>query len=439
MTELELQVDPPAAGGDQNRDGDVVQAVSDESIWRLATALSGAMTSADVASALAEEGSAVAGASFSNMAILDRHNSRVRVVHPSDMDPTIAARWSEFDLSEPTPLCEAMLSGLPVLLGSLEVMGKRYPDMQADSLAVALAATASFPLVAAGGAVIGSAGFGWPRSQGFGPEQVRRLDLIAHMAAQALERALLYQREREQALGRERADAQLIQDAFLPRVLPASDGLELFAEYLPASDAAMGGDWFDAFAVDAGVFLVIGDVAGHGLQSAGVMAQLRNTVRAYAHEDPSPARVLTRLNSMMCRMEPEETASAIVAVWDEASGTILRSNAGHPPVLRCRVGEFGFLDPPPGLLLGVDPNWVYEEEIKLLRPGTTLLFYTDGLIEMRGRSLEDGMESLRAVAEGSADVAPQAMCDMVLEWRRGAGRLEDDVCLLAARLTPTTQ
>jgi serine phosphatase RsbU (regulator of sigma subunit) len=149
-----------------------------------------------------------------------------------------------------------------------------------------------------------------------------------------------------------------------------------------------------------------------------------------------PTKIRHRLNRMMCRLLPGETASATVAVWNPADGTILRSNAGHPPVLRCRLGEFGFLSRPEGgLLLGVEPNWMYEEEIKVLRPGTTMLFYTDGLVEMRDRSLEDGMSQLLAVAERSGDLGPAALCEEVLRWRRQAYRLEDDVCLLAARLT----
>jgi serine phosphatase RsbU (regulator of sigma subunit) len=408
----------------------------EESIWRLATALSRATTAVEVASALAEEGSEAAGASLANMAILDTHTRRVRLVHVSTIDPEVAAKWAEFDLSTPTPVCEAIVKGQPVLHESLDVMREQYPHLEADSLAVSLGATASFPLTTASGVSIGAAGFGWPDSQQFNDTQMRRLDLIVRMAAQSLERAVLYERQQQEAIARERTDAQLFQDACLPRVLPKSEGLELAALYLPASDATMGGDWYDVFPVDGGTCLVIGDVAGHGVGSAAVMAQLRNAVRAYADEDPSPSRVVTRLNRMMCRLLPGETASAIVAVWNPADGTILRSNAGHPPVLRCRLGEFGFLSRPErGLLLGVEPTWVYEEEIKVLRPGTTLLFYTDGLVEMRDRSLEDGMSQLLGVAERSGNLGPAALCEEVLRWRRRAYRLEDDVCLLAARLT----
>jgi serine phosphatase RsbU (regulator of sigma subunit) len=407
----------------------------DDGIWSLATALAGAVTPGEVAAALAEEGAAVAGASFSNMATLDTGTNQVRVVHNSVMDRVIAARWDQFDLSEPTPLSQAIVTGRPVLIESLEVMERQFPAIVNDSVAASIIATASMPLASVSGAILGAVGFGWPAAQPFDREQTRALDLIANLAAQALDRAQLYQREREQTSRRERADAQLLQDAFLPRTLPRTDTLDVAAVYLPASDASMGGDWYDVFPVDGGTCLVIGDVAGHGLKAAAVMGQLRNTVRAYAIEDPSPARILGRLNRMMCRLEPGIHASAIVAVWDEDRGTLLRSNAGHPPILRCRTGEFAYLTPPAGgRILGVSPDWEYQEAYKVLRPGTTLLFYTDGLIEQRGRNLDDCMDALLEFVEGLDDRSPQATCDQVLRWRLRDERLEDDVCVLAARL-----
>jgi serine phosphatase RsbU (regulator of sigma subunit) len=406
---------------------------SDSAIWRLATALSAAVTPLEVAQALAEEGATVAGASFSNMAVLES-TKRVRVVHRSGIDPDIADRWSDFDLSEPTPLCEAMRTGLPVLVESVEHMARRFPEMVADTLAASLSANVSLPLWSPGGALLGAVGFGWPSAQEFGVEQLRTLDLISNLAAQSLDRAVLYQKERERSSARERADALLFQDAFLPRELPQTSTLDVAAAYLPASDAAMGGDWYDVFPVAGGTCLVIGDVAGHGVQSAAVMGQLRNTIRAYAFEDPSPAGVLTRLNQMMCHLDPGEHATATVAVWNERNGTLLRSNAGHPPVLRCRVGECGYLIPPQGRLLGVSPDWVYQEETKVLRPGTTMLFYSDGLIEWRGQGIDDGMGGLLAFVEKLEDLSPKAVCDQVLAWRLRVARQEDDVCVLAARL-----
>jgi serine phosphatase RsbU (regulator of sigma subunit) len=407
----------------------------EEGIWRLATALSAAVTPLDVAIALAADGATVAGASFSNMAVLEQRTGRIHAVHGPGLDPVVVARWSEFDLSTPNPLSGAMVTGLPVLLPTADDLMKRYPEIAPDTLAASLIATACLPLVTRGGMILGAAGFGWPTAQEFGVDQLRRLDLVANLASQALERAELAQREQEEASSRERADAQLMQQAFLPRELPHSASLEVAAVYLPASDAAMGGDWYDVFPVDGGTCLVIGDVAGHGLQSAAVMGQLRNTVRAYAIDDPSPAQVLTRLNRLMCRLEPGQHASAIVAVWDERKGTLLRANAGHPPVLRCRTGEFGYLGPSPASrLLGVTPDWEYQEEIKFLRPGTTMLFYTDGLIEWRNPGDDDGMDGLLDFVSGLTDFTPQAACDQVIAWRLQKARQEDDVCVLAARL-----
>jgi serine phosphatase RsbU (regulator of sigma subunit) len=148
---------------------------------------------------------------------------------------------------------------------------------------------------------------------------VKRLHLITQLASEALERADL-QMSHEPFSTRELAQFQLLQQTFLPRELPQSASLDLASAYLPARDAPVGGDWYDTFTVDGGIFIVIGDVAGHGVEAAAVMTQLRNPTRAVAVEDPSPAGVLTRLNRMICHLEPGGTASAVVALWNESAG-----------------------------------------------------------------------------------------------------------------------
>ena len=172
--------------------------VSEDDLWRWMRVVSGAVTSADVSFAVAEVGAHAADASFANLALLDTEACLpwVRVVHGSFLDSSIAARWIEFPLSAQTPLCEAMQTGLPVLLGSPEIIGERYPNLLADTLAASLSATASLPLYGASGSILGAAGFAWAHPQEFGAEQMRRLDLIAGLAAQALDRALLYERDR---------------------------------------------------------------------------------------------------------------------------------------------------------------------------------------------------------------------------------------------------
>lgn len=405
--------------------------VNEDAVWQLAIALSGAVTPYEVGVAVAELGMAAAGASYSNLAILNSETHRVRVIHGTVLDPAVTARWAEFHLDIPTPLTDAMRTGAPVLLASAEQIGIEYPSLLADTLASGLNALAALPLRGGDGRIIGAAGLGWRAPQRFGTTQRRRLDRITEMVSQALDRALA-ERERGQRNAREVADASVLQEAFLPRSLPQTERLSLAAAYLPASDAPMGGDWYDAFPVDGGMCLVIGDVGGHGAQSAAVMAQLRNAARAFAVENPTPSQVAFRLNRMLCRLEPEETATLVVALWDESTGIITRSNAGHPPVLRCRVGETSFLFPAAGnTMLGADPGWEYSQESKFLRPGSTLLFYTDGLVERRGHSLDEGMDDLRSFVESLTDLTPEVVCRQVLEWRLSVAGREDDICILA--------
>lgn len=412
--------------------------VYEQAIWRLAIDLSAAATPYEVSVALADCAGPAAGASFANLALLDNENDNIRVIHGSIVDPAIVAgwadRWLEFHITEDVPLCEAMRTGQIVLLHSTEETAEQYPHMLAETLMASLGATASVPLRTPEGVTLGALGLGWSKAQEFGPTQVRRLELIAELGVQALRRAL-FERDRGRQSAREAAEANVLQEAFLPAALPQTPRLELAATYLPASDAPMGGDWYDAFPVDNGLFLVVGDVGGHGLQSAAVMAQLRNAVRAFADEDPVPETVTGRLNRMLCRLEPDETATAILAVWDEETGTITRTNAGHPAPLRCRIGETAFLFPQASdVLLGADPGWQYKSEPKFLRPGTTLLLYTDGLVELRGRSLEEGMDALRTFVESLVDLSPEILCKQILDWRLGVAGREDDICVLAVRV-----
>jgi serine phosphatase RsbU (regulator of sigma subunit) len=415
-------------------DGRVQVGFGTAPFWRLATTLSAAATPGEVAAAVAENAASASGAVFSNMAIFDDRGKRVRVVHGDSLALGIAQRWSEFGIDAPTPLCEAILTGYPVLLGSLEAIGTSYPLLLSDTVGAGLQATASLPLRSRDGPAIGAVGFAWPEPQAFTARQISRLTLIAELTAQALERVTGTSDTRRPAA--DRAEARVLQEAFLPATLPRTDHLEVAAAYLPASDAPMGGDWYDAFPVDGGTCLVIGDVAGHGVHAVAVMAELRNAVRAFADEDPTPRRIVTRVNRMLCRLHSEATATLIVAVWNPAERTLTRTNAGHPPILRCRTCEFAFLTPAAGVgvMVGAHPSWEYGEEAKILRPGTTLLLYTDGLIEARHESLEFSMERLRLFVEGRSDLSPQALCDDVLLWRLTQGPCADDVCVVAARM-----
>ncbi len=171
---------------------------SEDDLWRWMSALAEARTPRDVALAVAEVGTDAADASFSHLALLDADNDWVRVALGSPLDQDIADRWDEFPLSAQTPSCEAILTGRPVLLGSPQVIGERYPNLLDDMLAATLMATASLPLHAANGSPLGAAGFAWDHPQSFSADQVSRLELIARLAAQVLDHVQLLERDAPQ-------------------------------------------------------------------------------------------------------------------------------------------------------------------------------------------------------------------------------------------------
>ena len=161
----------------------------EEALWRLTSALGAATTVRGVAEALATEGGRAAGGVFANVGILLGESSQVQVVHRSvlDSDPAV---WRHFELGESLPVCECIREGLPVLLGSEEEIGRRFPAIVAEIHAAGLSARAALPLHSPNGAVLGALGLGWETPQDFGLAQLRRLDLIAQLAGLALDRAL---------------------------------------------------------------------------------------------------------------------------------------------------------------------------------------------------------------------------------------------------------
>ena len=162
----------------------------EEAVWRLACELAGADSPAAVAVAVAEHGADAARAAFANMGIREAGSDVIRVVHHPLTEPAVALRWREFEVSEQTPIGEVIRTGLPVLVGSIDSARRRFPGIVEDLKTAGLSARASFPLHSSSGQVLGAVGFGWQAPQDFEPAQLRRLDLIAQLASQALERSL---------------------------------------------------------------------------------------------------------------------------------------------------------------------------------------------------------------------------------------------------------
>jgi PAS domain S-box-containing protein len=240
------------------------------------------------------------------------------------------------------------------------------------------------------------------------------------------------------AFARYHTVAETLQRSVLPDVLPQIAGLDLAVRYLPGTDGVdVGGDWYDAFPLDGNrVGLAVGDVVGHNVASASIMGQVRNLLRAYAIEKYDPSDVLRYTNTALARLLPEAMATAVYAVLDLGTGDLSYANAGHPPlVCTSGVGRAEYLDGATGTMLGVPGGGGFPAGHRRLRPGTSLLLYTDGLIEDRHRDIAEGFSALASAMHLAADLDAEQTCATVQTALLGTAPRTDDVCLLAARLT----
>jgi serine phosphatase RsbU (regulator of sigma subunit)/anti-sigma regulatory factor (Ser/Thr protein kinase) len=233
---------------------------------------------------------------------------------------------------------------------------------------------------------------------------------------------------------RSRVVIEAFQRTFLPEVLPYLPGLRVATRYLPATSAVgVGGDWFDTFVLPSGeVVLVIGDVAGHGLPAASLMGKLRNALRAHALMGGTPADIVARADDFHRYFGDGELVTLLVGVLSPDLGTLRFVSAGHPPPLVVYPDGAAYVfndDPNPAL--GAPQPPAFSEQIVEVRRGTSILLYTDGLIERRGESIDVGLERLRSTAEPVVTVRAGAdAISEVLDTLFGDRRPTDDVALM---------
>jgi serine phosphatase RsbU (regulator of sigma subunit) len=253
--------------------------------------------------------------------------------------------------------------------------------------------------------------------------------------AEELSRRLAAALASADAFARERSIAETLQRSLLPESLPAIPWLDLAVRYLPASEGAtVGGDWYDAFPVDAHrVGLVVGDVAGHSITSASVMGQVRTLLQTCTLDDPSPGKVLRRTNLALARLLPEVIATVACVVLDAATGDLTYANAGHPPPLVTTATSTEYLDSETGVMLGTGVDAPFSAGRCRLPAGSGLLLYTDGLIEDRRRDVSTGMRMLAGALHRSAPRTAEQMCTVAERAMLGPAPRADDICLLAAR------
>ena len=252
-------------------------------------------------------------------------------------------------------------------------------------------------------------------------------------AAVDIHERILMQQQLREVYEIEHTIAETLQRSLLPERLPEIEGLRLVPRYLPAGEA-IGGDWYDALErMDGRVALIVGDVVGHGLRAAATMGQLRNAFRAYGLIESSPAEVMARVNRLVMSGE-DAMATVLYIVLDRETGEVTYSAAGHPPPLVLAPDGAHFLEGGRSMPIGAADPAVFREATGVVPPGSTLLLYTDGLVERRGVPLEDSLERL-AEAAGEAEDDLEKLCERVLGAVLPRRDPSDDVALLAVRLS----
>lgn len=316
----------------------------------------------------------------------------------------------------------------------------RWPDVAAEARAADVYSSLSVPL-REGDRAVGALNMYAQRPRAFNEESLHTARLIARQGAIALRYLQQAQLERV-AREREHQIAEALQRSLLP-TLPALDGVTLAARYLVATEAAqVGGDWYDAFPLPGdAIGVAIGDVMGHDVSAAAAMGQLRSVLRSYAYEGSSPGIVLDRMDRLVQAFGMANIATAIYArlVLDTAGAMMLFCNAGHlPPLLLHPDRRVQLLTGAAAHLIGapVPTTRSRGEAAAALPAGSTLLLYTDGLIERPGTDLDTSIDNLaRIVAAHNPTAGPDALCDRILQAIDQPGG--DDVALLAIHISGT--
>jgi PAS domain S-box-containing protein len=413
--------------------------------------LAEALSVEQIVDVITEVGRSAIGADRSAVALLDPERLRLRTVRPADVPdlprslgaagPSGSAgpasgpagsgtsAGDDIPLDTPSIMTSAILTRRPVLLETPESLrehfeGEANPDLFLEHTDER--SWVGLPLLAAG-APLGALRFSFTRPRRITEEERVFLEALAGQCALAVERATL--------LEREHTTAETLQRSLLPDRLPTVPGVVLEARYLPVTrNMEIGGDWYDAFMLpDGRLAVAAGDVMGKGVTAAAGMGRVRNALRALALTDPRPAAVLAGLDRLFAATELDEQVTTVAyVVLDPATGEGLSGNAGHlPPLLLspaepARLGE---------LEAGTPLGWASPRRQHPFRVpiGGTAVWYSDGLVENRGRGLDAGLGELVRIGEQAPpDVAtrPARLLEYLIQRMLAGHEQDDDVTVL---------
>lgn len=389
-------------------------------------ALAHARTVKDVIAVLKNsQGLAHLGATSLVMGLLE--SGRIHLVADGPEGAYVpGTRYTRVD--EQYPMSEVVRTLSPRFIESAEDFAASYPVLWPDIGQLGITSAAYMPLIAQA-RPIGALGLLYRDKAGFTADERNLLMALGTSIAQSLQRAMLYEQEHDLAEG--------LQQAMLPRRIPAVPGAQVAVRYRSARlGRDIGGDWYDLIPLPGGrVGAVIGDVQGHDTHAAAVMGQLRIVLRAYAAEGHSPATVMARASVFLHELDTDRFATCTYAEVDLTTGVVQVVRAGHvDPLVRDVDGSCRRMPSEGGLPLGLSAEFgrlEYPVGTVELDPGQTMILFTDGLVELPGSDLDEGMQLLTTlVTNGPHDL--QKLADQLCDAVDGRGG-QDDVAVLLLR------
>ncbi|MBG0568254.1 SpoIIE family protein phosphatase [Actinoplanes aureus] len=399
------------------------------SLGELTARLAGALTIDDVTRVVLAYAMASFDLDHCVLAVDDglayRYVRRIRGEMLDEADERLPPVWRRIGADPAAPLVVAAESGR----ASFVADGEPLREVATDRHERRIRALAVLPLRTP--SLRGALTMGFRHAHAWLPAERALLKAAAELVAQAAERARRFEAQH--------GTAQLLQRSMLPEHLPELDTFRIAARYDVGVDGnAAGGDFYDAFhLLDGRLAMVLGDVAGHDVRAAAVMGQVRAALRALALTDPAPPSVLAGLDRLVGSLGAESRneeifVTVVYGVLDPTDGSITLASAGHPPPVLRRAGQGGegataeLVKVPPGAPLGLGGRW--QTGSLVLEPGDTILMFSDGVVERRGRPLNDGMDALVAAAAASPSGDPRNMC--ALATAAVPGTTDDDVAVL---------
>lgn len=280
--------------------------------------------------------------------------------------------------------------------------------------------------------LIAIAGFALTLGAGALTRRLSQRRRAAERLAAGLERAAS---ENQRLYAEQRDIAQTLQHALLPSALPELSGAEASARFQPGERGVeIGGDWYDVIELDRRrLMVVVGDVSGRGLGAASTMASLRFAIHAYAAQDDSPATILAKLSRLVSVSAAGRLATVLCSVVDIDTRQVTVTSAGHLPPLIIGAGGSEYVRSRVGLPVGVDHDARYTSTTVTAPPAATILLYTDGLVERRGESLDEGLARLQRAASTDHNGLPELLSRLLADLRHEPS--EDDTAIVGVRWT----